>query len=219
MASRSALVVSGGWDGHAPVAATEMFIPSLVAHGFDVTVSTDLDVYADGDTLLRHDLIIQCWSMGRLTEAQSAGLRFAVQAGVGFAGWHGGVVATFTGDRDYLRMVGGQFLFHHPSFIDYRVTVVPSRAEHPVVAGVEPFDVHTEQYWVITDAHNDVLATTPYEPYEGGGFDEPVTMPVVWTRRWGAGRVFVSTIGHRVSDLEVPAVRTITERGLIWASR
>ena len=35
MAAKAALVVRGGWDGHVPVAATELFIPSLVAHGFD----------------------------------------------------------------------------------------------------------------------------------------------------------------------------------------
>jgi type 1 glutamine amidotransferase len=219
MAPKSALVVRGGWDGHVPVAATELFIPSLVAHGFDVTVREDLDGYADIDALLRHDLIVQCWSMGTLTEQQSSGLRAAVRAGVGFAGWHGGVVATFTGDGAYTRMVGGEFLFHHPSFVKYRVDVVPARAEHPIVVGIESFHVQTEQYWVATDAYDDVLATTEYEPYPGGEVDRPVTMPVVWTRRWGSGRVFVSTIGHRVVDLEVPEVRTITERGLQWASR
>jgi type 1 glutamine amidotransferase len=181
MASRSALVVRGGWDGHVPVAATDLFIPSLVAHGFDVTVREDLDGYADVDGLLRHDLIVQCWSMGTLT--------------------------------------GGEFLFHHPSFVDYRVHVVPSRADQPIVAGIGPFDVHTEQYWVIADAYNDVLATTAFEPYPGGDFERPVTMPVVWTRQWGRGRVFVSTIGHRVADLEVPEVRAVTGRGLRWASR
>jgi type 1 glutamine amidotransferase len=87
------------------------------------------------------------------------------------------------------------------------------------VAGIGPFDVHTEQYWVIADAYNDVLATTVFEPYPGGDFERPVTMPVVWTRQWGRGRVFVSTIGHRVADLEVPEVRAVTGRGLRWASR
>ena len=43
--------------------------------------------------------------------------------------------------------------------------------------------------------------------------------PAVWTRVWGRGRVFVSTIGHFPTDLDVPAVRTMTERGLLWAAR
>jgi type 1 glutamine amidotransferase len=43
--------------------------------------------------------------------------------------------------------------------------------------------------------------------------------PAVWLRPWGKGRVFVSTIGHKLDDLDHPAVRTLTERGLLWASR
>jgi uncharacterized protein len=212
---RSALVVRGGWAGHVPVAATDMFVPSLVAHGFDVAVTDCLDGYADSDALMAYDLIVQCWSSGTITREQADGLNAAVRAGVGFAGWHGGILAAFSADRTYTRMVGGQFLFHHPDFISYEVEVV--RPAHPIVDGITRFGVHTEQYWVITDAHNEVLATTNCEPY--GEVDEPVTMPVVWTRQWGHGRVFVSTIGHRVADLDVPEVRTITERGLVWASR
>lgn len=35
----------------------------------------------------------------------------------------------------------------------------------------------------------------------------------------GEGRVFVCMAGHRVEDLDLPQVRTIIERGLLWASR
>ena len=38
-------------------------------------------------------------------------------------------------------------------------------------------------------------------------------------RTAGAGRVFVSTVGHKLDDLEVPEIRTLTERGLLWAAR
>jgi uncharacterized protein len=213
---RSALVVRGGWEGHAPVAATEIFIPDLRRQGFDVMTSSSLDVYADLAVVMRQDLIVQCWSMDDISPAQSAGLREAVASGVGFAGWHGGVVATFANDPAYLRMVGGQFLFHHPEFVDYDVSVV---ASHPIVDGIERFSVHSEQYWVLTDSHNDVLAETVFSPYPGGGFAEPVTMPVIWTRRWGLGNIFVSTIGHRVEDLLAPEVREVTLRGLTWAAR
>ncbi len=215
-ARRSALVVRGGWEGHVPVPATDLFIPHLEASGFTVTIAESLHVYADPDALAGYDLIVQCWSMGTLTPEQSAGLRTAVRGGVGFAGWHGGVVATFATDDAYLRMVGGRFVFHHPEFVDYRV--VPG-GNDPITAGIEPFTVHSEQYWMLTDAHNDVLATTVYEPYPGGDVDVPVTMPVVWTRRWGAGRVFVCAIGHRMADLRQPEVHTIIERGLVWAAR
>ena len=216
---KRALVVRGGWEGHRPVETTELFLPGLRAAGFELTISDDLDVYADADALAGFDLIVQCWSIGELSEAQCAGLLAAVRGGVGFAGWHGGVLGTFVTSRDYLRMVGGQFLYHPPDFLDHSVQIRAERADHPIVAGIADFAVYTEQYWLITDAWNDVLATTTVYPQAGEEFTEPVVMPVVWTRQWGAGRVFVSAIGHRPADLRAPEVATLTLRGLIWAAR
>ena len=213
------LVVRGGWEGHQPVAATELVLPELRKAGFDITISDTLAVYEDAAALRGFDLILQCWSQGELTQCQCAGLLDAVRSGVGFAGWHGGIVGTFGTSRDYLRMVGGQFLYHPPDFLDYQVRISRAWAKHPIVAGIPDFTVHTEQYWMITDAWNDVLATTVVHPGRTDEFTEPVPMPVVWTRRWGCGRVFFSAIGHRPADLVQPEVFTLTERGLRWASR
>ncbi len=44
-------------------------------------------------------------------------------------------------------------------------------------------------------------------------------MPVVWKRRYGAGRVFYQSIGHGPAELQISAVREITRRGLAWAAR
>jgi uncharacterized protein len=219
MSRRRALIVRGGWDGHVPIAATDLFIPALSARGFTIAISPTLRVYAEADVLSTYDLIVQCWSIGTLTAAESDGLRAAVRSGVGFAGWHGGVLATFAGDVAYQRMVGGVFTFHHPRFVDYQVRVSDSGRRHPITRGIGDFTVHTEQYWLLTDAHNEVLASTTYEPYPGGEFPDPVEMPVAWTRTWGDGRVFVSAIGHRLVDLQQTEVFDLTIRGLDWAAR
>lgn len=213
----AALVVRGGWEGHQPVETTELFLPGLRKAGFDLTISDDLAVYESD--LTGFDLIVQCWSIGELTGEQCTGLVNAVRAGAGFAGWHGGILGTFVASRDYLRMIGGQFLWHQTDFIDYQINVRAERADHPIMAGITDFDVHTEQYWLISDAHNDVLATTIVRPEPGEEFADPVSMPVVWTRQWGEGKVFVSTIGHRTLDLRQPQVYDLTLRGLTWAAR
>jgi type 1 glutamine amidotransferase len=210
----TALVVRGGWEGHSPVQATEMFLPGLVDAGFDVEIAEDLDVYTDAGKLAATDLIVQCWSMGRLTPEQCDGLVTAVRNGTGFAGWHGGVVATFQDSPDYLRMVGGVFLHHPPEFEHYEVRISRPQSDHPIVAGLPDFTVYTEKYWMLSDSLNTVLATTEFGPPDG-----PTTMPVAWTRNWGAGRIFFSAIGHRTEDLWDPAVYTLTHRGLVWASR
>ena len=217
---RRALVVRGGWEGHDPVGATNRFIPVLRDAGFVVDVVDDLAVYDDADRIDRADLIVHCWSMGSLTDDQETNLVAAVRNGTVFAGWHGGIIGTNVSNPAYLRMVGGRFLFHPQGFHDYTVVVDPAPVEDgEITAGLEDFTVHTEQYWVLSDSHSTVLATSVFEPATDSEWAEPVTMPVTWTRRWGAGRVFVCTLGHQVTDFDVPETAAVISRGLLWAAR
>ena len=218
--SRQALVVRGGWEGHSPVEATDRFVPFLEDHGFAVEVHDGPEVYADADQLAGTDLILQCYTQGEATDEQVLGLSAAVAAGTGLAGWHGGLVDSFRGSPDYLHLTGGQWAAHPGGFVPYDVEVVPDKADHELVVGLNPrWSLDTEQYWVLTDGLNDVLATTRFEVGADTPWREPLTCPAVWTRQWGRGRVFVSTIGHKLEDLDHPDVRTLTERGLVWASR
>lgn len=212
---RRALVVRGGWEGHAPVAATERFLPFLAENGFTVDISEDLAVYTDAERLAATDLVVQCWSIGQITDEQARGLSAAVAAGTGLAGWHGGIVAAFDA-LPYLHLTGGRFVYHPPDFVHHELSVAPGQEQHPIMSGIRNVPLYTEKYWVLTDPLCDVLATVTFEAESWG---REVTVPAVWTRRWGAGRVFVSTVGHRPEDLDVAQIRTITERGMLWAAR
>ena len=207
-------MVRGGWDGHVPVEATDRFLPYLKEIGFEVDVEESLEVYTDAERLAATDLVVQCWTMGEISNDQANGLIAAVRAGTGFAGWHGGIVDSFRANPNYQWLTGGQFMAHPGGQIDHEIQVV---SDDPIVAGIDTIAVHTEQYWVLSDQLNNVLATTTVA--QGEDWERAVTVPAVWTRRWGAGKVFVSTVGHNVADLDVPEIRTITERGLAWASR
>ncbi len=218
MSERRAIVVRGGWEGHAPDEAVELFVPFLAEHGFDVSVESTLEVYADAAAMAATDLIVQCWTMGDILADELRGLRTAVAAGTGFAGWHGGIVDSFRMATDYLQMVGGQFVAHPADLVEHTVDIVPTRAQHPIVRDVPSFSLRSEQYWVLTDPLNDVLATTTI-PAGDGPWAADLVSPAVWTRQWGDGRVFVCTPGHQLADLEIPEVRTIIERGLLWAAR
>ncbi len=218
-AVRQALVVRGGWEGHRPVEATDRFIPFLEENGFSVEVHDGPEVYADADKLAATDLVMQCFTQGVATDEQVLNLSAAVQAGTGLAGWHGGIVDSFRGSPDYLHLTGGQWAAHPGGFVEYGVAVVQGRADHPIVAGLDTWRLNTEQYWVLTDALNDVLVTTTFPVGQETPWREELTCPAVWTRQWGKGKVFVSTMGHKLDDLDHPDVRTVTERGLLWASR
>lgn len=220
MTGRRALVVRGGWPGHAPEEAAELFLPFLDGQGFDVTVTDTLEIYADDEFMAGLDLVVQCWTMGEILPDEMRGLRTAVAQGTGLAGWHGGIVDSFRMATDYLQMLGGQFAAHAHDLVDHTIDVVPARADHPIVAGLGPaIPLHSEQYWVLTDDYNDVLATTTIQPQDGDPWHEPIVCPTVWTRQWGAGRIFVCTAGHQLADLEQPGVRAIIERGILWSAR
>jgi type 1 glutamine amidotransferase len=177
------------------------------------------------------DLIVQCITMATIERQSLQGLRAAIEAGTGMAGWHGGIADSYRNSSDYLHLIGGQFACHpgkapgerigdmSDNYVPYRVNMLPSAADHPITRGISDFDLVTEQYWVLSDNYIDVLATTTQAVREWDPWTRPVTSPAIWTRQWGKGRIFVCTPGHRIEILQDPNVRTIIERGMLWASR
>lgn len=231
MTARKALVVRGGWEGHRPVEATDMFLPFLEQNGFEVRVEDSNEVYADDEAMSQIDLIVQSVTMSTISDDAFKGLRRAVERGTGLAGWHGGIADSYRNNSDYLQLIGGQFATHpskHPdscagdetdNYLCYTVDLTDLGRDHEIMAGREDFTLRTEQYWVLTDDLNDVLATTthPVQPYHP--WHRPIVSPAVWTREWGRGRIFVATPGHSPVVLRDVNVRTIIERGMLWASR
>jgi type 1 glutamine amidotransferase len=230
-AGKKALVVRGGWDRHQPVEATDLFIPALRARGYDVRIEDSPKIYADADFMKQVDLILQCMTMSSIEREELAGLRAAVNAGTGLAGWHGGIADSYRNSSDYLHLIGGQFACHPgkdpdtltggeaDNFLPYTINMLPGAASHPITAGISDFELTTEQYWVLADSYIDVLATTTQSVRPWDPWTRPVVSPAIWTRQWGAGRIFVITAGHSVEILRDSNVTTIIERGLLWASR
>jgi len=213
---KSALLVWGGWDGHEPRQCIDIFAPFLSEQGFQVEVSDSLDSYLDAERMRSLSLIVQCWTMGTITPEQERGLLEAVESGVGIAGWHGGMGDSFRGNPSYQFMVGGQWVAHPGGIVDYEVNIV--KPEDPIVQGLRDFRMHSEQYYMHVDPSNEVLATTTFTG-EHVPWIEGCVMPVVWKRRYGRGRVFYTSLGHVAKDFEVEELRTIVQRGMLWASR
>ena len=214
--AKKAVIVWGGWEGHEPRQCVDIFAPILTGEGYEVTVSDDLDTYKDQDLMLAQDLIVPTWTMGAIAGDQEKGLLDAIAAGVGVAGWHGCMGDSFRNNTNYQFMVGGQWVAHPDNIIDYTVTII---ADDPIVAGLDDFAMHSEQYYMHTDPGNEVLATTTFEGRESAPWINGTVMPVVWKRQWGEGRVFYSSLGHVAKDFDVPEAREIQRRGMLWASR
>ncbi len=212
---RTALITWGGWEGHTPLKSASLFAELLREAGYDVRLTDTLDAYLDPE-LPSFDLIVPVWTMSTISPEQERGLLNAVTAGVGIGGWHGTMGDSFRNNTEYQFMVGGQWVAHPGNIIDYTVQI--TRRDDPITAGIGDFAMHSEQYYMHVDPSNEVLATTTFSgehtPWIAG-----TVMPVVWKRRWGAGKVFYCSLGHTVADFEVPEAREIVRRGLLWASR
>jgi type 1 glutamine amidotransferase len=216
--AKKALVNWGGWPGHEPEQVSELFADLLRETGFVVKVVSDLDVYCDETYMKSLNLIVPVWTMSSITEEQENGLLDAIHNGVGVGGWHGPMGDSFRQNPKYQWMVGGQWVAHPGNIIPYEVNIV--KKDDPIVTDISDFQIVSEQYYMHVDPGNEVLATTTFSGMQG---DAPwiagTVMPVVWKRMYGKGRVFYSSLGHVLSDFEVPEVRELTRRGLLWAAR
>ncbi|MBQ2727194.1 MAG: ThuA domain-containing protein, partial [Clostridia bacterium] len=49
--------------------------------------------------------------------------------------------------------------------------------------------------------------------------NKPVDMPVAWTKFWGNGRVFYTSLGHHDDVFDnSPNAQVIMKRGMLWAA-
>jgi type 1 glutamine amidotransferase len=200
-----------------------------------VTVYTSLAPLADPDALEDVDLIVPIWSsarsahqpeFGNMTAPEEDGLLRLIANGCGLAGWHGYMGDAFRDRPTYHFLIGGQFVAHPPGwpanlvpnddFIDYDVTI--TRPNDPIVKGIHSFCLYSDQYYMLTDPSNEVLATTTFSG-DHLWWIEGTVIPVVWKRRWDKGRVFYCSIGHRLDDLKVPQINEIMRRGFLWPTK
>jgi uncharacterized protein len=215
MAKKSALIVWGGWEGHTPERSAGVVRDILEAHGFTVRLEPSTAAFADPAI---HDLnlIVPMVTMSTIEKAEVENLCAAVRGGVGLGGFHGTMCDSFRNETEYQFMTGGQWVSHPGNIIDYRVNI--SKPDDPIVEGIKDFDYHSEQYYMHADPANEVLATTTFTG-EHCSWAKGVVMPVVWKKVYGKGRVFYSSLGHTADEFAVPHMKTIVERGLLWAAR
>lgn len=212
-----ALILYGGWEGHQPKVFTRHIAGWLRELDYEVQADNHLDKLDNPHELKNYDLIVPVWSMGEISEIRGQNLAQAVESGVGLAGMHG-MADAFRNCLPYHLLVGGQFVVHPPGYLWYTVEITdPS---DPLVSGITPFEVHTEQYYLQTDPANHVLLHTNL-----GGSEHPlidvqgIKMPVCWKRNYGNGRVFYLSLGHSPEELENPTLVKLMKRGLQWATR
>lgn len=141
-----------------------------------------------------------------VTAAVQQALSDYVRGGGGLLAVHSGTV--YKEVPPLRELLGGAFDHHPPQCA---VTIAPTAAEHPLTAGVTPFTVKDEHYFMLFDANGaDVFLQSS---------SEHGSQPAGWTRREGKGRLCVLTPGHNLEVWLQPSYQALLRNALRWCGR
>ena len=108
---------------------------------------------------------------------------------------------------EVFEMLGTQFKAH-PVIGPFQVEV--TNRDHELTRGIEDFEVVDELYLSKTTSAIDVLMQTTFDGEATGFVEEKwenATVPVLYTRDIGAGRVVYNTLGHCRGHYDLPGMQ------------
>lgn len=215
---KKALVLIGGWEGHEPEKIGARFGTFLEENNFEVRYERELDILQDREYLMSLDLFVPVWTGGTLNSKDTYILADAIASGVGVAGCHGGMNDAFRTNVLWQFIMGGNWVAH-PGADGVPYTVNIKQSSSPLTENINDFHVVSEHYYLHTDPANEVLATTDFPVVKWyHSTNGKVEMPVVWTKKWGHGRVYYNSLGHHDDVFDIPEAWELMKRGLLWAS-
>jgi type 1 glutamine amidotransferase len=110
-------------------------------------------------------------------------------------------------DRDIL---GGNYKGHYGSGLTTKVTVAANASDHPILNGFKPFETSTKLYKNPRIAEDTQLLLSGAIPKH--------TEPVAWTREYGGGRIFYTSLGGP-PDFENEVFRNLLINGIYWTAK
>lgn len=176
------------------------------------SLPSDPDILKDPDLIKKFDLILQYTQdsyVDHIEPDHVDGLLHFIRSGGSWIGWHC-AADTFKGYPEFVRMVGGKFETH-PAYGPVEVKRIA--AQSPVGGGIEDFEVKDELYHLADSTADDKsLLLVARSPGDGK------TRPVAWTKRYGLGKVFYTTLGHGPDVYQHPSFVRLLQNAAEWAS-
>lgn len=202
---------------------------------FDVRVNEE-PAGTTAKTLETYDVILLNYSGARWGEVTEKAIEEFVKSGKGLIAVHQ-ASHPFSGLRirsdrkinagiieppwnEYAKMIGCKWsenppITGHGDMHTFKVKFI--NREHPIAGGMgESFTVTDQLYHnMVMQPDVEILATAYDAPKIGGtGKDEPM----LWTVKYGKGRIFYTALGHDVSNMQEPGFITTFVRGCEWAA-
>ncbi len=222
-----------GQNGHDWRGTTPLLRKILEDTGrFEVRVTEEFRGAGD-ETLAPYDLVVLNYFERRRPDLwwgarAEAALLSWLRRGKGLVMYHFSVAA-FDGWEEYEKLSGGNWRpnqGHHSPPHDFTVEI--RDPDHPITRGLKSsFAVKNDElyanlkwqpagsYHVLATAWDDhSLYKNPRQPTPGPGLHQPM----LWTVRYGQGRVFATALGHAPANLENPGFQVTFARGAEWAA-
>jgi type 1 glutamine amidotransferase len=205
-------------------------------YGVELVCTKDGRIFDDVDELQSFD-VISFYTSGDLCSSESKQntppmsavgkkrLLDTIGGGKGFVGFHAATDSFHTpGERNanqekpdpYIEMIGGEFIKHGPQQI---ATIKVTSPTFAVTGGLgTSFELH-EEWYTHKNFHPDlhVILVQETSGMEGACYQRPA-YPSTWARKYGDGRVFYTSLGHREDVWTSALFEKIALAGFGWAS-
>src|SRR5688572_30345121 len=192
---------AGGWyhdsDRFAP-----MLKAALAPSGFNFSYTTDA-ADLNAANLAKYDSLLIYSNHRAIAAPQEKALLDFVAGGKGLVALHSASFC-FQNSPLYVALLGAQFERHGTG----EFTAAFVNPSHPVLAGLQPFQVWDETY-VHTKPGPD--RTVLMERTEGAGRE-----PLTWVRSHGKGRVFYTGYGHDERVWGHPSFHALMKNAMTW---
>ena len=193
---------AGGWY-HDSDRLAPMLKAALAPHGFNFSYTTDTADLNQAN-LAGYDALVIYSNHRTIAPSQEKALLDFVAGGKGLLALHSASFC-FQNSAAYIALLGGQFERHGTG--EFTATFV--NPAHPVLAGLQPFQVWDETY-VHTKLSSD--RTVLMERTEGAARE-----PWTWVRAQGKGRVFYTAYGHDERVWGNPGFHALMRNAITWA--
>jgi type 1 glutamine amidotransferase len=223
-----AIIVSGG-VAHDFEASSPALARVLGEVGFETEVTQDIEGALSGLTgaptppllvinLLRWSMNVERyahlreqWSLSLDAAAREALLTHLARGG-GVLAMHGASIC-FDDWAEWRSILGGTWDWDrsfHPPIADDPVKIHVVERTHPIVAGIDDFEIVDEVYGFL-DLAPDVVGLLSSSH---GGTEHPL----LWARDVLGGRIVYDALGHDTRSYDAPEHRLIVQRAALWAT-
>jgi type 1 glutamine amidotransferase len=187
--------------------------------------------YDDAEAIARADVLVSYTSQVPVADENCDALKQFLERGGRWFALH---ASNSVKDNPHLPGILGSRFITHPKYQHFPVAV--NQPKHPLLQGIEPFEVDDEIYVIDHSDDIEVLLSTHWGGEALGGREvEEGERPLMYLRPVGAGGVLYMALGHCnrpfdtarpgmvAPDLrgpwEMPVYKELIRRGVAWAAK